>query len=164
MAVGGEQGGYRCRIAALQACVQAREPLLDMASRESGSSGRYGQLVGETHRLWRFNTWVASDGGPRQAGAGYPVLPAMRRRRSDPGAEQHNREILYIRHYSVYTPRDFDISPYFQVVKPTVEHGFNYRSAVRTHPHDVPVRARQTVQGDLEPVVPFGGEQTEYLI
>ncbi len=88
----------------------------------------------------------------------------MRRRRSDPGAEQHNREILYIRHYSVYTPRDFDISPYFEVVKPTVEHGFSYRSAVRTHPDDVPIRARQTVQGDLEPVVPLGGEQTEYLV
>jgi hypothetical protein len=35
---------------------------------------------------------------------------------------------------------------------------------VRTHPHDVPVRSRQTVQGDLEPVVPLGGEQTEYLL
>lgn len=95
---------------------------------------------------------------------GYPVLPAMRRRRSDPGAEEHNREILYIRHYSVYTPRDFDISPYFQVVKPTVEQGFSYRSAVRAHPEDVPVRSRQTVQGDFEPVVPLGGEQTEYLV
>ena len=58
---------------------------------------------------------------------GYPILPEMRRRNSDPGAEDHNREILTIRHYSLYTPRDFDISPYFDVVKPTVEHGFTYR-------------------------------------
>ena len=124
---------------------------------------------------WRRRILALGSGDPTKAicstliaqafhSVGYPVLPAMRRRRSDPGAEQHNREILYIRHYSVYTPRDFDISPYFEVVKPTVEHGFSYRSAVRTHPDDVPIRARQTVQGDLEPVVPLGGEQTEYLV
>ena len=124
---------------------------------------------------WRRRMLALGSGDPTKAicstliaqafhSVGYPVLPAMRRRRSDPGAEQHNREILYIRHYSVYTPRDFDISPYFQVVKPTVEQGFNYRSAVRTHPHDVPVRRRQTVQGDLEPVLPLGGEKTEYLL
>jgi hypothetical protein len=62
---------------------------------------------------------------------GYPILPAMRRRHSDPGAEDHNREILTIRHYSLYTPRDFDISPYFEVVKPTVQHGFSYRGIER---------------------------------
>jgi hypothetical protein len=27
---------------------------------------------------------------------------------------------MHIRHYSLYTPRDFDISPYFEVVKPTL--------------------------------------------
>jgi hypothetical protein len=31
----------------------------------------------------------------------------------------------------LYTPRDFDISPYFQVVKPTIEHGFSYRGLAR---------------------------------
>jgi len=51
----------------------------------------------------------------------------MIRRHSDPGADDHNRELLTIRHYSLYTPRDFDISPYFEVVKPTVEHGFAYK-------------------------------------
>ena len=29
------------------------------------------------------------------------------------------QELLEIRHSSLYTPRDFDISPYFAVVKPT---------------------------------------------
>jgi hypothetical protein len=57
----------------------------------------------------------------------YPILPEYRRRHSDPGAEEHNREILVIRHFSLYMPRDFDISPYFQVVKPTIECGFNYK-------------------------------------
>jgi hypothetical protein len=34
---------------------------------------------------------------------------------------------LHIRHYSLYAPRDFDLSPYFHVVKPTLESGFDYR-------------------------------------
>lgn len=30
------------------------------------------------------------------------------------------------RHYSLLTPRDFDVSPYFAIIKPTVECGFNF--------------------------------------
>jgi len=87
---------------------------------------------------WRRRILALGSGDPTKAicstliaqafqSVGYPILPEMRRRHSDPGAEDHNREILTIRHYSLYTPRDFDISPYFDVVKPTVEHGFTYR-------------------------------------
>jgi len=36
-------------------------------------------------------------------------------------------EIAEIRHSSLYAPRDFDISPYFMVVKPTLARGFNYK-------------------------------------
>jgi hypothetical protein len=35
---------------------------------------------------------------------------------------------LEIRHSSLYCPRDFDISPYFNVVKPTIRQGFNYKA------------------------------------
>ena len=35
--------------------------------------------------------------------------------------------MLEIRHHSLYAPRDFDISPYFAVVKPTIENGFDYK-------------------------------------
>ncbi|MFK8033502.1 MAG: lipo-like protein [Hyphomicrobiales bacterium] len=38
------------------------------------------------------------------------------------------REILHIRHHSLFAPRDFDLSPYFAVIKPTIEKGFNYRT------------------------------------
>jgi hypothetical protein len=31
------------------------------------------------------------------------------------------------RHYSHFTPRDFDLSPYFEVIKPTISAGFNYK-------------------------------------
>jgi len=37
-------------------------------------------------------------------------------------------EILEIRHSSLYAPRDFDISPYFEVVKPTIVRGFDYKA------------------------------------
>jgi hypothetical protein len=37
------------------------------------------------------------------------------------------REILHIRHYSLYAPADFDLSPYFEIIKPTLKEGFNYK-------------------------------------
>jgi len=30
------------------------------------------------------------------------------------------------KHFSLLTPRDFDVSPYFQILKPTLEGGFNF--------------------------------------
>src|SRR5690242_8509183 len=53
----------------------------------------------------------------------YPILPKITRLES----ETARREILEIRHSSLYAPRDFDISPYFALVKPTIERGFDYR-------------------------------------
>jgi hypothetical protein len=54
---------------------------------------------------------------------GYPILPAITRVDS----ENARQEIYHIRDSSLYTPRDFDISPYFAVVKPTIEMGFDYK-------------------------------------
>jgi hypothetical protein len=53
----------------------------------------------------------------------YPILPKINRLES----ESARQEILEIRHSSLYAPRDFDISPYFEVVKPTLARGFDYR-------------------------------------
>ena len=52
----------------------------------------------------------------------YPILPKITRG----GSRQARKEILHIRDSSLYMPRDFDISPYFEVVKPTIETGFDY--------------------------------------
>jgi hypothetical protein len=58
----------------------------------------------------------------------YPILPVITREfRANPLARDHRREILHIRHHSLYAPRDFDLSPYFHIVKPTLETGFDYR-------------------------------------
>jgi hypothetical protein len=54
----------------------------------------------------------------------YPILPKITLARSLQALEQ----ILEIRHSSLYCPRDFDISPYFNVVKPTIRQGFNYKA------------------------------------
>lgn len=54
----------------------------------------------------------------------YPILPRVTRMES----RQARRDILEIRHSSLYAPRDFDISPYFEVVKPTITGGFNYKA------------------------------------
>ncbi len=88
---------------------------------------------------WRRRMMALGSGDPTKSicstliaqafqSVGYPILPDMIRRRDDPGADDHNREILTIRHFSLYTPRDFDISPYFDIVKPAIEHGISYRS------------------------------------
>jgi hypothetical protein len=37
---------------------------------------------------------------------------------------------MHIRHHSLYTPCDFDLSPYFQIVKPTLEYGFDYKTVM----------------------------------
>jgi len=54
----------------------------------------------------------------------YPILPKVTVLES----EEARREIMEIRHSSLYAPRDFDISPYFKVVKPTIERGFDHKS------------------------------------
>ena len=59
----------------------------------------------------------------------YPILPKVTRLES----ETARRDILEIRHSSLYAPRDFDISPYFALVKPTIEQGFDYRRMAWAH-------------------------------
>jgi hypothetical protein len=59
----------------------------------------------------------------------YPILPEITRAPGRASAQSNysRSEILHIRHHSLYTPRDFDLSPYFMIVKPTLEFGFDYR-------------------------------------
>lgn len=47
----------------------------------------------------------------------YPILPIL-----------GDAETLHIRHHSLFTPSDFDISPYFAIIKPNIVRGFDYRS------------------------------------
>jgi hypothetical protein len=59
----------------------------------------------------------------------YPILPRVTRLPApEPSCADWVKEILHCRHHSLYAPCDFDLSPYFQVVKPSVEAGFDYKA------------------------------------
>lgn len=63
----------------------------------------------------------------------YPILPEISVEENCETGDCVAKEILHIRHHSLFTPRDFDLSPYFQVVKPTIEAGFDYKSLNWSH-------------------------------
>ena len=69
----------------------------------------------------------------------YPILPSVERvTAQQSGISRFRRqEILHIRHHSLYAPADFDLSPYFKIVKPTIEEGFNYKDLTWA-PENVP--------------------------
>jgi Permuted papain-like amidase enzyme, YaeF/YiiX, C92 family len=54
----------------------------------------------------------------------YPILPIPR---APSGATVRARLVYGSRAAATYTPRDFDLSPYFAVIKPTIEHRFDYQ-------------------------------------
>ena len=79
----------------------------------------------------------------------YPILPTIEYRREEGASTaSRRREVFHIRHHSLYTPRDFDMSPYFKIVKPTVEGHFNHRRLSWAE------RAEATVAGELPPPDP----------
>jgi hypothetical protein len=76
---------------------------------------------------WRRDMLSLGSGDPTRAicstliaqsfqSVGYPVLPHR---------VEGEDEAFRVRHHSLYTPRDFDLSPYFATVKPTIEEGFD---------------------------------------
>jgi hypothetical protein len=67
---------------------------------------------------------------PRVESVNVPALGVTKFRR---------RELLHIRHHSLYAPADFDLSPYFEIVKPTLAEGFNYKG-LRWAPEGAEVR------------------------
>ena len=82
---------------------------------------------------WRRRMIALGSGEPTRAicstliaqafeSVSYPILPGIERLEG-----KGRREVHHIRHHSLYAPRDFDISPFFAVVKPTIETGFNYK-------------------------------------
>lgn len=58
----------------------------------------------------------------------YPILPKVERAPTANLANGYSEgEILHIRHHSLFAPRDFDLSPYFQIVKPMIDGAFDHR-------------------------------------
>ncbi len=54
----------------------------------------------------------------------YPILPRHNGEKGEAGEVPR----YYKRHFTHFTPRDFDLSPYFRIIKPTLEGGFDHHS------------------------------------
>lgn len=67
----------------------------------------------------------------------YPILPVIDTEsagRKD--CPECTREIMSVRHHSLFVPRDFDVSPYFEVIKPTLHNDFDYTQLNWSHQSD----------------------------
>jgi len=60
----------------------------------------------------------------------YPILPDV----FDCGTDNSRDEVLHIRHHSLFAPKDFDVSPYFEIIKPDLAQDFDYK-AINWHHH-----------------------------
>jgi hypothetical protein len=91
---------------------------------------------------WRRKMIALGSGDPTKAicsaliaeafqSVGYPILPDIKtiNTQTKDGKKQVE-EIITIRHHSLFVPRDFDVSPYFDVIKPSLIDGFNYKNFV----------------------------------
>ena len=85
-------------------------------------------------RRWRRRMLALGSGDPTRAicstliaqafqSIQYPILPSRICTELDGNIK---RELMHIRHHSLFAPRDFDISPYFQIVKPELYTEFDY--------------------------------------
>ncbi|MFU8883622.1 MAG: hypothetical protein ACNA7Q_14755, partial [Rhodobacterales bacterium] len=94
---------------------------------------------------WRRRMLAVGSGDPTRAicssmiaqafqSVRYPILPDVTIAR-DAGAR---REILHIRHHALFAPRDFDLSPYFHIVKPHIADGFDHRTLIWADHHADP--------------------------
>ena len=58
----------------------------------------------------------------------YPILPDIElQQRETRQGMRYQKEIMHIRHHSLFAPRDFDVSPYFEIIKPRLKQGFDFR-------------------------------------
>ena len=86
---------------------------------------------------WRRRLLALGSGDPTRAlcstliadafhSVSYPILPeVILSRKSDVEAQHSFAEMVHIQEHGLYMPRDFDVSPYFQIIKPTLEQGFD---------------------------------------
>lgn len=67
----------------------------------------------------------------------YPILPIVDKRLGQNQSSSFNySSVHYKRHHSLFVPRDFDLSPYFKIIKPSIESDFDYSALIwqKNHP------------------------------
>lgn len=98
---------------------------------------RYLLAVPPVPTRWRHKLLYFGSGEPTKAicstliaqafqSVRYPILPIHTGRPETAGSK--GRVTLKMRHYSLFVPRDFDISPYFEIVKPTIDDTFDFHA------------------------------------
>ncbi len=110
-------------------------------------------------RRWRRRMLALGSGDPTRAicstliaqafqSIRYPILPD---RVCTEFEGNVFRELMHIRHHSLFAPRDFDISPYFQIVKPELQEDFDYRAIDwKQHSAEFLVSGNDTDKDDTE--------------
>ena len=93
-------------------------------------------------RSWRRRAFALGSADPSRAicstllaeafqAGRYPILPeAPSTQALSQTASAKVREIHHIQDTGLFTPRDFDISPYFQVIKPDMPFPFDHRNLI----------------------------------
>ncbi|MGE8454545.1 MAG: lipo-like protein [Pseudomonadales bacterium] len=88
---------------------------------------------------WRRKMLALGSGDPSRAicstliaqafqSVRYPILPVVTRQMVDnPMCHACVKEIFHVRHHSLFVPRDFDVSPYFQVINPGAPQHLDYK-------------------------------------
>jgi permuted papain-like amidase YaeF/Yiix C92 family enzyme len=130
-----------------------RRKVIDGAIRSLGKQYDVKQVIDLLRYLWpyppvpvtvRRRMLALASGDPTRAicstllaelfhAIGYPILPELGREHEQMSGKRYAvtpymaSEIRHIARHGLYTPHDFDVSPYFAVVKPTIEDGFDYR-------------------------------------
>ena len=153
--------GFHCRICRpLSLNLVERQALCNYATARLGQQYDLKNIVDLARYLlpnppiptrWRRRMLALGSGDPTRAicstliaeafdSVRYPILPIIETLPAlDLLGKTHSasvREILHVRHYSLYVPRDFDVSPYFQIVKPTIETGFDHHGLVWSQASD----------------------------
>lgn len=101
---------------------------------------------------WRRRALALGSGDPSRAicstllaeaflSIPFPILPDISNQPQGVSCHAAVREIYHIRNHRLFTPRDFDVSPYFEVIKPTIARGFDYR---QIHWGEEPVENRDS--------------------
>ena len=125
-------------VAAAPACLGRRYDLRNLFD-----LGRYLLPLPHLPVHWRRRALALGSGDPSRAicstliaelfqSLRYPILPILGTEDMDDTArDRHRREVLHIRDHRLYAPRDFDISPYFEIVKPALQQHFDYHRLAR---------------------------------